>query len=137
MTPDQDQGAIDPIRILHVDDELDLQVTVKRMLQTFDPSLNIESASTPMEALKLLKSEMFDCVVSDYQMPSMDGVELAKQIRMTSDIPIILFTGKGSEEVASRAFSAGVDDYIRKEMDPSHYEVLTRRIRVAVGAYPS
>jgi PAS domain S-box-containing protein len=67
----------------------------------------------------------------------MDGVELAKQIRESSDIPIIMYTGKGSEEVASRAFSVGVDDYIRKEMDPSHYEVLARRIRAAVGAHRS
>lgn len=132
MTPNQDQGSTEPIRILHVDDESDLQVMAKRILQILDPALNIESASSPSEALEKIKNNEYDCIVSDYQMPGMDGVELARRIREFSDIPIILFTGKGSEEVASKAFSVGVNDYIRKEMDPSNYEVLVKRIRAAV-----
>ena len=48
-------------------------------------------------------------------MPKMNGIELAQKIRETSDIPIILYTGQGSEEVAELAFSVGIDDYLRKE----------------------
>lgn len=132
MTPKQNQESPETLRILQVDDEIDFQTTTKRMLQSFDPFLHIESTTSPMEALERLKSEIFDCVVSDYQMPSMDGVELAKRIRESSNIPFILYTGKGSEEIAERAFGAGIDDYIRKEMEPAHYQVLVRRIRAAV-----
>ena len=62
-------------------------------------------------------------------MPDLDGLELAKKIRKINDVPIILYTGQGSEEVAEKAFSIGVNDYIRKEIDPSHYQVLLRRLK--------
>jgi len=65
-------------------------------------------------------------------MPTMNGIELSKKIREKYSIPIILYTGQGSEEVAEAAFTVGVDDYLRKEMDPSHYQVLAKRIRHVV-----
>ena len=65
-------------------------------------------------------------------MPEMDGIEFAKKVRSTSNIPIILYTGRGSEEVAQRAYMVGIDDYIRKEVNPAHYQVLSKRIRSAV-----
>ncbi|MCW3989191.1 MAG: GAF domain-containing protein [Candidatus Bathyarchaeota archaeon] len=120
------------IRVLHVDDEPEQCVFVKLFIKEFDPSLEVESAPSPIDALRLLEERSFDCVVSDYQMPGMDGVELARRIRETSGIPFILYTGRGSEEVAERAFGVGVDDYIRKEIHPTHYQVLARRIRSAV-----
>jgi PAS domain S-box-containing protein len=61
-------------------------------------------------------------------MPNMDGLELSKQIRNKTDKPIIIFTGQGSEEVASRAFSIGVNSYIKKDVHPSIYEVLINEI---------
>ena len=62
-------------------------------------------------------------------MSPMDGIEVARSIRETSDIPIILYTGHGSEDVAVEAFAVGIDDYVRKEAHPLHYEVLANRIR--------
>jgi len=97
-----------------------------------DEIFHIESVASPEKALRLLKSETYDCIVSDFQMSTMDGIELARRVRETSNIPFILYTGRGSEEVAEAAFAVGIDDYIRKEIDPSHYRVLTRRIRIAV-----
>ena len=79
--------------------------------------------------------ETYDCIVSDFQMPIMNGIELASQVRERSEIPFILYTGKGSEEVAIEAFRAGVDDYIRKEAVPSHYQILLKRIRTAVDKF--
>jgi len=120
------------IRVLHVDDEPEQSEFLKLFVEEFDPGLEVESVISPVEALRLLEEESFDCVVSDYQMPGMDGVELARRIRETSDIPFIIYTGRGSEEVASEAFAAGVDDYLQKQVDPSHYEVLAKRIKMAV-----
>jgi PAS domain S-box-containing protein len=77
-------------------------------------------------------SKIYDCVVTDYQMPKINGIELSEKIRESFDLPIIIYTGQGSEEIAEAAFSAGIDDYLRKEMDPSHYQVLAKRIRQVV-----
>jgi PAS domain S-box-containing protein len=65
-------------------------------------------------------------------MPELNGIEFAAMIRKEFDVPIIIYTGQGSEEVAEAAFSVGIDDYLRKEMDPSHYQVLAKRIRSVV-----
>lgn len=111
----------DTVRVLHVDDEENQQEFAKAFLAVSDPSILVESVATPGEALERLREENFDCVVSDYQMPSMDGIELARRIRETSNVPIIIYTGRGSEEIAETAFTVGVDDYLRKELNPSHY----------------
>jgi len=120
------------IRVLHVDDEANLLEYTKAFLEQADGSLHVESVISPEDALERLKGETFDCVVSDFMMSPMDGIEVARRIREGSDIPIILYTGRGSEEVAEAAFTVGIDDYIRKEITPSHYQVLARRIRSAV-----
>ncbi|MEE8355616.1 MAG: response regulator, partial [Candidatus Bathyarchaeia archaeon] len=117
------------IRVLHVDDEETHLEYAKTFLEMADETFHIESVTSPEEALRLLESGTYDCVVSDFQMPIMDGVELARRVRETSDIPFILYTGRGSEEVAEAAFTVGIDDYLRKEVDPSHYRVLAKRIR--------
>ncbi len=122
---------LETIRILHVDDEPDLLQITKLYLIEANPAFTIESLSTPNNAMERLE-EPFDCVVSDYQMPGMDGIELCRRIKEKHDIPFIIYTGRGSEEVASIAFEAGADDYIRKEAEPSHYQVFARRIEEAV-----
>jgi PAS domain S-box-containing protein len=123
------------IRILHIDDEATPLKYTKAFLERADESFHVESVASPEDALERLKSETFDCVISDFMMSPMDGIEVARRIRESSDIPIILYTGRGSEEVAEAAFRIGIDDYIRKEMNPSHYQVLTRRIIVAVDKH--
>ena len=128
---DQSEPTRD-LRVLHVDDEVSLLDLTKVLLEMADEDMAIESVASPKEALELLKSETYDCLVSDFQMPNLDGIELAKRIREFSNIPIILYTGRGSEEVAETAFTAGVDDYFRKDINPSHYQILARRIRAVV-----
>ena len=132
MTPSNNSQSLDAIHVLHVDDEKDNLFISKRYLGKADPSLILEQSSEPEKALKKIQEGQFDCVVTDYVMPGMDGLELASRIRESSDIPIILYTGRGSEEVAEKAFKIGINDYIRKEMDPTHFTALSKRIRVAV-----
>ncbi|MCW3990543.1 MAG: PAS domain S-box protein [Candidatus Bathyarchaeota archaeon] len=127
----------DAIHVLHVDDEQGPLKFTKSFVELSDSTIQVESVASPEAALRRLDEGHFDCIVSDYQMPGLNGIELAVRIRETSDIPIIIYTGRGSEEVASKAFAAGIDDYMRKEIEPSHYEVLTRRIRSAVDRHRS
>ncbi len=104
----------------------------KLNLEAADTSFKITLAPTPKDALTLLKGESFDCIVSDYIMPEMNGIELCTEIKKTRKIPFLIYTARGSEEVASAAFSAGVDDYVRKEPNLAHFALLARRIRQSV-----
>jgi len=92
----------------------------------------VESVSTPEKAIQLTLNNIYDVVISDYNMPNMTGIQLAQKIKEKNDFPFILYTGHNSDEVAESAFKAGVDDYIKKEIDPSHYHVLSNRIRHTV-----
>lgn len=120
------------IRVLHVDDEVDQRSFTKMILESLDKSMEVESVSNPEEVIERLQNGRFDCVVSDYQMPGLSGIELARRIKETMDIPVIIYTGRGSDEIAREAFEAKADDYVQKEMEPAHYLLLDRRIRVAV-----
>ncbi len=134
LEPSKPEGAI---RVLHVDDEQGSLKFTKSFVEVSDMGIQIESVATPEAALRRLKEENFDCIVSDYEMPSLNGIELARKIREFSDIPIIIYTGRGSEEVAEAAFAVGIDDYIRKELAPSHYQVLAKRVRTITEKHRS
>jgi len=124
-----------PIRVLHVDDDPSQLQIAKLILERTDPTLHVETAEDPLEALSRITHEQVDCIVTDYRMPDLNGIELATKIRKHTDAPIILYTGQGSEELAEEAFAVGVDDYIRKEPEPSHYQILAKRIRTAVDKH--
>jgi PAS domain S-box-containing protein len=79
-----------------------------------------------------------DCIVSDYDMPGRNGLAFLDAVREDHpNLPFILFTGKGNEEIASRAISAGVTDYLQKDRGTGQYAVLANRIRNAVDQYRS
>jgi PAS domain S-box-containing protein len=94
--------------------------------------MEVTCVSEPEEVFENIETGEYHCLVTDYNMPRMNGIELATKVREKSSIPIILYTGQGSEAVAEKAFLIGIDDYLRKETDPSHYKVLAKRIRHAV-----
>jgi len=119
------------IHVLHVDDEESQREFAKMFLEE-DGVIQVTSAASGKEALQLLEKESYDCVISDYQMNGMTGIQLAEKIKSHISIPFILYTGRGSEEVAEAAFKVGIDDYIRKEIEPAHYQVLAKNIEHVV-----
>jgi len=123
---------IEEIRVLHVDDDPNQFEFIKFFLNQVDAVLDVTCVGTPDEVFRELDNGNYDCLVTDFLMPLMNGIDLSKKVRENHTTPIILYTGQGSEEVAEAAFNIGVDDYIRKEMDPSHYQVLAKRIRHVV-----
>jgi len=125
-----------PVRVLHVDDEPGFADTVAEFLEREDDRLRVQTATSASAGLDRLEREEFDCVVSDYEMPEVNGIEFLSTVREDhADLPFILYTGKGSEEVASDAISNGVTDYLQKESGTGQYTVLANRIRNAVDQY--
>ncbi|MFB6254579.1 MAG: response regulator [Halobacteriaceae archaeon] len=120
--------------VLHIDDEPDFAEMAAEFLEREDDRLVVETATSAKKGLDSLKEQDIDCIVSDYDMPEMNGIKLLKSIREEHpNIPFILYTGKGSEEVASEAISADVTDYLQKESGTEQYELLANRITNAVA----
>jgi PAS domain S-box-containing protein len=124
------------IRILHVDDEPDFAETAARFVKREDNRVAVITETDASAGLDLLRDGDFDGVVSDYDMPTMDGLEFLTAVREEfSDLPFILFTGKGSEEIAAEAITAGVTDYIQKQTGTDQYKILANRLINAVERY--
>lgn len=125
----------DRIRVLHVDDEPDFVDLSASYLERENSRLTVETATSPDDGLDQLSDEL-DCIISDYDMPGMNGIEFLEAVRTEyPDLPFILFTGKGSESVAGDAISAGITDYLQKETGVEQYTVLANRAQNAVSQY--
>lgn len=125
-------------RILHVDDEPDFADLTAAFLQRENDSFTVDVASNVSEGFDRLNETHYDCIVSDFDMPGQNGVEFLEAVREEyPELPFILFTGKGSEEVASGAISAGVTDYLQKEGGTDQYTVLANRISNAIDHHRS
>ena len=121
------------IRVLCVDDELEVAELTARQLERADEAIESEIATGGNEALDRLAKTEIDCVVSDHRMPEMDGLELLAAVRERApDLPFVLFTARGDEHLASEAISAGVTDYVPKRSNTSQYGGLADRIRHTV-----
>jgi len=130
-----DRDGLEPIRVLHVDDDPDFVELAATFLERTDDRFVVETATSVDEGLDRLTETDVDCVVSDYEMSDRDGIEFLEAVREDHDtLPFILFTGKGSESVASEAISAGVTDYLRKRTGVEQYDLLANRIENAVDA---
>jgi PAS domain S-box-containing protein len=107
------------ISVLYVDDEQGLLDLCKIFLERTG-ELQIHTEISARKALNRLSHESFDAIISDYQMPDINGIEFLKQVRGSgSTIPFIVFTGRGREEVAIEALKEGADFYLQKGGDPT------------------
>lgn len=123
------------MHLLCVDDDADFLDLSTTFLRRKLPAATIHTAPSVRDARTLIESEPIVCIVSDYDMPDQNGLEFLHTVREThADLPFILFTGKGSEEIASEAISAGVTDYLQKR-GTEQYDRLAARIRHAVAEY--
>ena len=128
----------EPIRVLHVDDDPEFAELTAAFLDRADGAFEIETAADAAEGLDRLEDGAFDCIVSDHEMPGRNGIEFLETVReVDPDLPFVLFTGKGSEQVASDAISAGATDYLQKGSSTERYELLANRIRNAVSQFRS
>jgi PAS domain S-box-containing protein len=120
---------------LHVANDCRFHRLAATFLEREADRLEIAIATSATDALDRLEAESIDCVVSDYQLPDMDGLEFLAAVRdRYPTLPFVLFTSEGSENVASEAISAGATDYLRREIGTDQYAILANRILQAVGA---
>lgn len=121
------------IHVLYVDDEPDLLELGKLFLEQ-SGDMTVVTTTSAHGALEILRQKIVDAVVSDFQMPDMDGISLLKQIRAGwNGLPFILFTMRGREEVVIEALNNGADFYLQKGDDPTaQFTELRHKIHQAV-----
>jgi two-component system chemotaxis response regulator CheY len=106
------------VRALIVDDSSVMRKIVERALrQAGLDSLVVHEAGSGTDGLELLKTKQVDLILSDINMPSMDGLEFLRQIRaqnLAPGVPVVMITTESSEEHVKQAILAGAQGYIRK-----------------------
>jgi len=117
--------------ILIVDDDSQIRRVMRTALSSH--GYTIIEARNGEEALKTVRAERLDLIVLDLNMPDMDGIEVCREIRVVSNLPIIMLTVRSAEKDKVRALDAGADDYVVK---PFGIDELLARIRAALRRAP-
>jgi len=114
-------------KILLVDDEKDfLEVMAERLTAR---GMNVSTADSALEALRLVETETFDAIILDLQMPAMDGIETLKALKQKRpELQIILLTGHATIKKGIEAMKMGAMDFIEK---PADVAALTDKIKQA------
>ncbi|MFH0967513.1 MAG: PAS domain S-box protein, partial [Methanobacteriota archaeon] len=122
------------ILVLYVDDEIDLLNLGKIYLERIG-DFQVIPVPGATEAIALLKENLFDIIISDYQMPGMDGIAFLKYLKAKGNsTPFILFTGRGREEIVIEALNNGADFYLQKGGEQkSQFAELSNKIQTAVS----
>ena len=117
-------------KVLYVDDEPVLLEIAKIFLEK-SKEFSLDITTSANEILKSDKIKSYDAIISDYQMPGMDGITFLKHVHTEfGDIPFIIFTGKGREDVVIAALNNGADYYLNKSIDPrSQFDDLAQNMK--------
>ena len=117
--------------ILVVDDEARIRSIIKKYAE-FEGHVVTEVADG-MEAVRLVRNADFDIVIMDIMMPELDGFSACREIRKTSDVPIIMLSARGEEYDKINGFELGIDDYVVKPFSPKELmlriDAVMKRIR--------
>lgn len=123
-------------RLLVVDDEVKIRELVRAYLQK--EGYAVDEAGNGREALEKIRGSGFDAIILDVMMPGMDGLDLCREIRKTSDVPIIMLTARGEEIDRVLGLELGADDYMVKPFSPrelvARVKAILRRVKKAGSA---
>jgi PAS domain S-box-containing protein len=121
-------------RILLVEDNSDHGLLIKTRLKKLDESFSVSVVETGEDALQYLEHNTVDLILSDYELPGMNGIEMLQKLRSIGvDIPCVFLTAQGSEQIAIEALRAGASDYFNKEEGLARYERLVNSINKAIN----
>jgi DNA-binding response OmpR family regulator len=113
-------------RIVLVEDDVEIRRLVADALAA--QGHDVESAAAAMEGLELSVKGKPDLVVMDLGLPDLDGTELLRMIRAVSEVPIIVITARGADEVVVRTLDSGADDYLVKPFSVAQLEARVRAL---------
>ena len=121
------------LRVLYVDDDPGLLEIGKLFLEQ-SGRFSVDIITSASAALPLMNTTKFDAIISDYQMPGMDGIGFLKSVRASGNaIPFILFTGRGREEIVIQALNEGANFYLQKGGEPeAQFAELVHKIQISV-----
>lgn len=129
-----DEPDAETVRTLVVDDNSELTEVIDDYFASNVDDISVTTATRVEDAVSMLRDQSFDCIVSDLRMPVISGLDFLEVVRKEdSEIPFLLFTARGSEEVASEAIERDVTGYVIKTGEPEQFEVLADQIRTAVS----
>jgi two-component system KDP operon response regulator KdpE len=119
-------------RILVVDDEPQITRVLRTSLSSHGYDLRV--ANDGETALEIMKDWVPDLIITDLSMPNMDGLELCRRLRPSTQVPIIVLSVRGEERTKVQALDAGADDYVTK---PFGIEELLARVRANLRRAPT
>ena len=119
-------------RILLIDDDEQLGPPLAAYFQRYE--LTLEQATRPSAGLARLQAGGFDAAILDVMLPEMDGFELCRTIRKTSDLPILMLTARGDVMDRVVGLELGADDYLPKPFEPRE---LVARIQTVLRRRPA
>lgn len=121
------------IAVLYVDDDPAMRDLTAELLERANPCISVQTEGNPRTIPDLVAAGDFDCVVSDYDMPEMDGLDLCERIRREHPhLPFFLFTFTDDAAVIEGALQCGATDYIEKATGITEFKLLANRISNAV-----
>lgn len=130
------------ISILLVDDQEEL-LEITRLFLEKGGEISVDTSTSAIKALDMLKEKKYDAIVSDYEMPLMNGIEFLKTIKRSGiEKPFIIFTGRSREDIVIEALNNGADFYLQKGTEPKvqfaelrnmiHQAVMRKRVEEAL-----
>jgi len=132
-----EEATTAPVELLHVDDDRSVLDLTGSFLETELDRVEVTTTTDPDGVISHLDAGTFHCVISDYDMPGRNGLEVLCDVRDEyPDLPFVLYTGKGSEEIAAEAINAGVTGYLQKG-GPDQIRRLANRVEHAAVEYRS
>lgn len=120
-------------KLLIVDDEEKIRALIRKYAEFEGHS--VKEAENGMKAVELCRREQFDLIIMDVMMPELDGFSASREIRKTSDTPILMLSARGEEYDKINGFELGVDDYVVKPFSPKELmlrvDAIMKRVRPA------
>ena len=118
-------------RLLVVDDEDGIRAIIRKYAEY--EGHTVTEAADGMEAVLKVKNDEFDLIIMDIMMPELDGFSACRQIRKTSDVPILMLSARGEEYDRINGFELGIDDYVVKPFSPRELMLRIDAILKRVG----
>lgn len=118
-------------KILVVDDEDKIRSLIRKYAEFEGHS--VSEAANGIEAVRLCRENRFDLIIMDIMMPELDGFSAVKEMRKTSDAPVIMLSARGEEYDKIHGFELGVDDYVVKPFSPKELMMRVEAIMKRAG----